>query len=124
MGQVIDKGRIVAAVDKFQSKDKATGQLLLNNDNTPKMQNKWMAIGEVTKWSNDDGSESVTTRIYLTPVNPAGNYFEQKTFWDSESTNNTNQPQQSQQAPPQQYSQAPPQQQGGYGNPPQHSNHN
>jgi len=100
MGQVIDKGRIVAAVDKFQSKDKATGQLLLNNDNTPKMQNKWMAIGEVTKWSNDDGSESVTTRIYLTPVNPAGNYFEQKTFWDSESTNNTQpQPQQTYQQP-------------------------
>ena len=105
MGQVIDKGRIVAAVDKYQDKDKTSGQLLLNNDGSAKMKNKWMAIGEVTKWSNDDGSESVTTRIYLQPINVMGVFYEQKTFWDSESTNNAQAPQQA----PQQY--APPGQQ-------------
>ena len=109
MGQVIDKGRIVAAVDKYQ--DKENGQPMFNQDNTPKMKNKWMAIGEVTKWSNDDGSESVTTKIYLQPVNTSGNFFEQKTFWDSENTNTAGQPSQQyapqQQQAPQQYQQAP-----------------
>lgn len=118
MGQVLDKGRIVVAVDKFQAKE--NGQLLTNQDGSPKMKNKWMAIGEATKWRNDDGSESETRKVYLTPVAVQGSFYEEKTFWDSESTNNTQQPQQQnyqQQAPPQQG-------QGGFGNPPQHSNHN
>jgi len=85
MGQVIDKGRIVAAVDKFQAKE--NGQFLFNQDNSPKMKNKWMAIGEATKWKNDDQSVSVTEKIYLRPVNVQGSYYETRTFWDSDNTN-------------------------------------
>ncbi len=98
MGQVIDKGRIVAAVDKYQ--DKENGQPVFNQDNTPKMKNKWMAIGEATKWRNDDGSESTTRKIYLTPVSIQGSFYEEKTFWDSENTNGD-------QAPAQQYAPQP-----------------
>ena len=86
MAQVIDKGRIVAAVDKFPAKE--NGQPLFNNDGTPKLKNKWMAIGEATRWRNDDGSEHVTEKVYLTPIGVQSTYFEQKTFWDSQSQQN------------------------------------
>jgi hypothetical protein len=99
--QVIDKGRIVAAVDKYQ--ERQNGQPVLDQNNNPKFKNKWMAIGEATKWRNDDGSEHVTEKVYLTPVNVQGAYFEQRTFWDSQDTNK--------QAPPNQG-----QQQGGFAN--------
>ncbi len=101
MGQILDKGRIVVSVDKYQ--DKQNGQLQTNQDGSPKMKNKWMAIGEATKWSNDDGTETETRKVYLTPVNVQGAFYEEKTFWDSENP-------QAQQAPQQQYQQQAPQQ--------------
>jgi len=98
MAQVIDKGRIVAAVDQYPVKE--NGQPQFNQDGSPKMKNKWMAIGEATKWQNDDGSVSETRKVYLQPVSVGGNYFEERTFWDSENA--------------QVQQQAPQQQQGGW----------
>ena len=113
--QVIDKGRIVAAVDKYP--EKVNGQPVLDNFNQPKFKNKWMAIGESTKWRNEDGSEHVTEKIYLQPVNVNGPYFEQRTFWDSQSTQATAQQNAHQQQAAQQQSggfqQQPAHQQGG-----------
>lgn len=80
--QVIDKGRIVAVVDKYP--EKLNGQPVLNQYNQPKMKNKWMAIGEATKFSHSDGSISEQRKIYLQPVSVLDSYFEEKTFWDSE----------------------------------------
>lgn len=91
--QVIDKGRIVAAVDKYP--EKQNGQPVLDQYNNPKFKNKWMAIGEATKWRNDDGSEHTTEKIYLKPVNVNGAYFEQRTFWDSQDNQNRQSQQQS-----------------------------
>jgi hypothetical protein len=87
--QVIDKGRIVAAVDKYA--EKQNGQPVLDHNNNQKFKNKWMAIGEATKWRNDDGSEYTTEKIYLKPVSVSGAYFEQRTFWDSQDAQNSNQ---------------------------------
>ena len=101
MAQVIDKGRIVAAVDQYPVKE--NGQPQFHQDGSPKMKNKWMAIGEATKWQNNDGSVSETRKVYLQPVSVGGNYFEERTFWDGENT------QAQQQAPQQQQ-----QQQGGW----------
>ena len=103
MAQVVDKGRIVAAVDKYQ--EKVNGQVQLDNNGNPKMKNKWMAIGEATKWRNDDGTTYVSEKIYLKPVSVQGAYFEQRTFWDSEN----------QQALPQQ---------GGFNQSPQQNSYN
>lgn len=80
--QVIDKGRIVAVVDKYP--EKLNGQPVLNQYNQPKMKNKWMAIGEATKFRHSDGSISEQRKIYLQPVSVLDSYFEEKTFWDSE----------------------------------------
>lgn len=100
MAQVIDKGRIVAAVDKYPVKE--NGQVVMENGQ-PKLKNKWMAIGEATKWQNNDGSVSETRRIYLQPISVKDGFFEERTFWDSESTQQA--PQQQQQQPQQQYQQ-------------------
>lgn len=82
--RVIDKGRIVAAVDQYP--EKQNGQVvMIQGTNQPKMKNKWMAIGEATKWQYPDGSTGTTEKIYLKPVSVNGAYFEQRTFWDSES---------------------------------------
>lgn len=83
MGQVIDRGAIMAAVDQYPSKDQS-GNPEFNTDGSPKMRNKWMKIGESTKWQNDDGTTSVNEKVYLTPVNLNAPYYETKTFWDSE----------------------------------------
>jgi hypothetical protein len=104
--QVIDKGRIVVAVDQYP--EKINGQaVFIQGTQTPKMKNKWMAVGEATKWRHGDGSVSTNEKIYLKPVNCQGAFYEQKTFWDSE---------QQQQAPQQQggFQQQAPQQQGSY----------
>ncbi|UUO22850.1 hypothetical protein FGD67_06350 [Colwellia sp. M166] len=85
--QVIDKGRVVAAVDKFP--ETINGQpVFIPGTQTPKLKNKWMAIGEATKWQHPDGNISIREKIYLKPVNCQNTYFEQKTFWDSESNQN------------------------------------
>ncbi len=82
--QVIDKGRIVVAVDKFQ--EKVNGQVVMvQGTNQQKMKNKWMAVGEATKWQHQDGGISETRKIYLQPVSVNGAFYEEKTFWDSES---------------------------------------
>ncbi|MDO6426209.1 hypothetical protein Q4489_04255 [Thalassotalea sp. 1_MG-2023] len=105
--QVIDKGRIVAAVDQYP--EKQNGQVvMIHGTNQPKMKNKWMAIGEATKWKYPDGSTGTTEKIYLKPVNVNGAYFEQRTFWDSQ---NQQQPQQQGYQQPQQQGYQQPQQQ-------------
>lgn len=82
--QVIDKGRIVVAVDQFP--EKQNGQVVMvQGTNQPKMKNKWMAVGEATKWQHQDGGVSETRKIYLQPVSVNGAYYEERTFWDSES---------------------------------------
>jgi hypothetical protein len=91
--QVIDKGRIVVAVDQFP--EKVNGQVVMvQGTNQPKMKNKWMAVGEVTKWQHQDGGISETRKIYLQPVSVSGAFYEEKTFWDSESNQNQAAPQQ------------------------------
>lgn len=109
MAQLIDKGRIVASVEKYQSK--TNGQPDVDQYGNPKMKDKWMAIGECTKWQGDDGSVFDREKVYLQPVNVNGSFFETRKFWDSE--NNNQQPQQGYQGQPQQqqYQQQP---QGGY----------
>lgn len=97
MANVIDKGRIVAAVEYYQAKE--NGQPLWNQDNTPKMKPKWMAIGECTKWMGDNG-EFVTRKIYLDVRNPG--HYETREYWDSENQNNDQAPQQTPQMAPQQ----------------------
>ena len=90
--QVIDKGRIVVAVEKYPVKE--NGQLVLvPGTQTPKTKKKWMAVGEATKFQNSDGSISEVRKIYLQPVVVMNNFFEEKTFWDSESQQNAPQPQ-------------------------------
>lgn len=90
--QVIDKGRIVVAVDQYP--EKVNGQVVfIQGTQTPKMKNKWMAVGEATKWSHADGSVSTNEKIYLKPVNCQGAFYEQKTFWDSEQQQQAPQPQ-------------------------------
>ena len=85
--QVIDKGRIVVAVDQFP--EKVNGQVvMIQGSNQPKMKNKWMAVGEATKWQHQDGGISETRKIYLQPVSVNGPFYEEKTFWDSESNQN------------------------------------
>lgn len=68
--QVIDRGNITVVVDKYP--EKINGQVVLvpgpNNQQVPKMKNKYMSIGEATKWRQPDGSESTTEKIYLQPV--------------------------------------------------------
>lgn len=102
MAQLVDKGRIVAGVEKYQSK--TNGQPDVDQYGNPKMKTKWMTIGECIKWQGDDGSVYDSEKIYLQPVNVSGNYYETRKFWDSESA---------------QGKQAPQQQQGGYQNQPQ-----
>jgi hypothetical protein len=104
--QVIDKGRIVVGVEKYPVKE--NGQLvMIPGTQTPKTKNKWMAVGEATKFRHSDGSISESRKIYLQPVVVMNNFFEEKTFWDSESQQNAGQqPQQTggfnqQQAPQQ-----------------------
>jgi len=109
---VIDKGRIVAAVDQYP--EKVNGQVvMIQGSNQPKMKNKWMAIGEATKWQHQDGSISESRKVYLQPVSTKGAFFEEKTFWDSEQQNQQQQQQAPQQMPQQQngYQQQPQQQQ-------------
>ena len=104
--QVIDKGRIVVAVDQFP--EKVNGQVvMIQGTNQPKMKNKWMTVGEATKWQHQDGGISETRKIYLQPVSVNGAFYEEKTFWDSESNQNQAHQQNNQQ-------------QGGYQNQGQH----
>lgn len=85
--QVIDKGRIVAAVEKYPVKE--NGQVVtIPGTMTPKTKNKWMAVGEATKFQHSDGSISEVRKIYLQPVAVMNNFYEEKTFWDSESQQN------------------------------------
>lgn len=102
--QVIDKGRIVIAVDQYP--ERVNGQVVfIQGTQTPKMKNKWMAIGEATKWQHADSSVSITERVYLQPVSCQGAFYEQKTFWDSEQQQHAPQqhaPQPQYQAPQQQ----------------------
>lgn len=93
MAQLIDKGRVVAGVDKYQ--EKLNGQSVLDQNGQPKYKTKWMAVGECTKWQGDDGSVYESEKIYLQPVSVNGQYFEQRKFWDSESNQNQAAPQQS-----------------------------
>ena len=104
--QVIDKGRIVCAVEKYPVKE--NGQVVtIPGTMTPKTKNKWMAIGEATKFKHADGRISEQRKIYLQPVAVMNNFYEENTFWDSE-----NQQNQSQGQPQGGYHQS--QQQGGY----------
>ena len=90
--QVIDKGRIVVSVEKFAVKE--NGQVVMvPGTQIPKTKNKWMAVGEATKFQHSDGSISEVRKIYLQPVVVMNNFFEEKTFWDSESQQNAPQPQ-------------------------------
>ena len=97
--QPLDKGRLVAVVEKYPSRTE------FDQNNQPKMKNKYMAIGEVTRWPNDQGGHYDTIKQYL---NPPHLPCETRIFWDSESNNNQAAPQQ--QAPQQGYQQP----QGGY----------
>lgn len=85
--QLIDKGRVVVAVDKYPETN--NGQpVFIPGTQMPKLKNKWMTIGEATKWQHPEGNITVSEKIYLQPVNCQNAYFEQKTFWDSESQQN------------------------------------
>lgn len=111
--QVIDKGRIVVAVDQFP--EKVNGQVVMvQGTNQPKMKNKWMQVGEATKWQHQDGGISETRKIYLQPVSVNGTFYEEKTFWDSESNQNQPAPQNHQQQQGQGYQNHQQGQQGGY----------
>lgn len=88
--QVIDRGNIMIAVDQYP--EKVNGQAQLNQDGSPKMKNKWMKIGEETKWRHDDGRISTNQKIYLRPL-VQGKYQEQVTWWESEKQDNQNQQQ-------------------------------
>jgi len=105
MSQLLDKGRIVAAVSEYQAKE--NGQPLVNQDGSPKMKSKWMAIGELTKWQGDNG-EFVKREVFLQPL-VSGSY-ETREYWDSENNqqqNNQGYQQNSQQQPQQNYQQQP-----------------
>lgn len=96
--QPLDKGRLVAVVDYYPVKGET------NQDGSQKMKPKYMAIGEVTKWPNDQGGSYTQIDQYLNPPSlPA----KTRIFWDSENPNNQQQaaPQQAapQQAPQQNY---------------------
>jgi len=105
MSQLLDKGRIVAAVSEYPAKE--NGQPLFNQDGSPKMKSKWMAIGELTKWQGDNG-EYVKREVFLQPL--IGGSYETREYWDSENNNQqqNNQQQAPQQQAPQQQAQQPP----------------
>ena len=87
--QVIDKGRIVVAVEQYP--EKVNGQVVfVPNTQIPKMKNKWMTVGEATKFQHGDGRISESRKIYLQPVAVLNAFYEEKTFWDSESNQNNN----------------------------------
>jgi hypothetical protein len=82
--QPLDKGRLVAVVDQYQARE--NGQLLYNQDSSPKMKNKYMAIGEVTKWPDDQGGDYTTIKQFL---NPPTLPCETRIFWDSQDQQQT-----------------------------------
>ena len=90
--QVIDKGRIVVAVEQYP--EKVNGQVVfVPNTQIPKMKNKWMAVGEATKFRHSDGRISESRKIYLQPVAVLNAFYEEKTFWDSENQQSGQAPQ-------------------------------
>lgn len=110
--QPIDKGRIMAAVEYYQAKE--NGQLLFNQDNSPKMKPKWWPIGEATKWQGEGGVYT-KEKVFCQPM--LSGPYEQRIFWDSENQNNSQAPissmnQGGYQQAPQQAPQQPPQQRG------------
>lgn len=79
--QPLDKGRLMAVVDTYQSKE-------LDQNGQPKVKNKYMAIGELTRWPSDNGGSYVSVTQYLSPPKLP---CELKEFWDSEQQQNQNQ---------------------------------
>jgi hypothetical protein len=109
--QPLDKGRLVAVVDQYQARE--NGQALVNQDGSPKMKNKYMAIGEATKWPDDQGGDYTTIKQFL---NPPALPCETRIFWDSQDQQKTQgggQQQQQHSQHPQQSQQQPYQQRGG-----------
>lgn len=94
--QLIDRGRVVVAVDQYPEKINGQVQMVAgpNGQQIPKMKNKYMTIGEATKWQQPDGRITESEKIYLKPVNCQNNYYEQRTFWESQDQQNGQQPQQ------------------------------
>jgi hypothetical protein len=98
--QPLDKGRYVAVVEQYQSRE-------LDQGGQPKMKNKYLTIGEATKWPGQNGSpDYVSIKQYL---NPPKLPCETKIFWDSEQQDQQQAPQQPgyQQSPPQYHNQPP-----------------
>ena len=79
MSDVVDRGRVCVVVDKYPKRE--NGQDVYENG-AQVMKNKYMAIGECTKWRDNTGRENVTRKIML---NPPSLPCEQYEFWDSES---------------------------------------
>lgn len=111
MGQVIKRENITIIIGEYQ-KDGETKK-------------RYKTIGEIVTMQGEDGSNYQFGEMW----GPGGvvkfNIYQQE---DKNAQPQQSAPQQApaqyQNAPPQQGYQAPPQQTGGYGNPPQHSNHN
>jgi len=80
--QVIDRGNVMVVVDQYP--EKVNGVVQTNPDGSQKMKNKWMKVGEETKWRHDDGRESTERKIYLQPVCFLHMCQKQVTWWESE----------------------------------------
>ncbi len=83
----LEKGRICVSVERFPKKE--NGQNVLDQAGNQVFGNKYMQIGEATKWQRDNGSVQVSEKIYLRTLTDGP--YEQVTFWDSEKTQNQQQ---------------------------------
>jgi len=93
--QPLDRGRICVSVDRFAKKE--NGQNVVDQAGNQVFKNKFMQIGEATKWQRDNGSIQVQQKIYLRLL--TNEVHEQLIFWDSEKNQtNVSQAQQNQQA--------------------------
>jgi hypothetical protein len=117
----LDKGFIKVIVDQFPKK--INGQLVLQQGtNNPVMQNKYVAIGEVTRWPADNNSYYDSVEFYpgftVLDINRNG-----RIFWDSQN-NNTNQAAPMNQAQTGGYNQQAPRQTVGHNQRPQSGGYN
>lgn len=96
----LDKGFIKVVVDQFVKK--VNGQTVLHQGTTnPVMSNKYVTIGEVTRWPSEQGGSYDNVEFYpgftILDLNKHG-----RIFWDSQSQNQNQQPPQGYQQQPQQ----------------------
>jgi hypothetical protein len=114
MASPIDKGRASVIVEKYDG-----GKLDQNNQ--PKMSNRYATVGRATKWPGENGrNESVEIDLDTIPLGATGP-IKIYIFWDSEKQDNQQQNNnQGQQQPPQQGYGGP----NGYQNQPNPNNYN